>query len=51
MEAKETNLKYCEICKSEAKSLCLECISYFCDNCCTNLSTIKKKIPIIKKKK
>ncbi len=33
MEAKETNLKYCEICKSEAKSLCLECISYFCDNC------------------
>ena len=27
------NYKLCEICKSEANSLCLECISYFCEEC------------------
>ena len=27
------NFKECEICKVEATSLCLECLSYFCDDC------------------
>ncbi len=32
---KESNnlIKHCEICNSEAKSLCFECFSYFCDSC------------------
>ena len=29
----EKNYKLCEICKSDATSLCLQCISYFCDGC------------------
>ena len=33
MEAKESNFKYCEICKSEARSLCLECLNYYCEDC------------------
>ena len=27
------NYKKCEICKSEAKNLCLECMNYFCESC------------------
>ena len=27
------NLKKCEICGLEAKSLCLNCIMYLCENC------------------
>ena len=27
------NFKKCEICKKEAKSLCLVCMSYFCESC------------------
>ena len=33
MEIANNNLKQCEICKIEATSLCLECISYYCDEC------------------
>ena len=33
MELNRKNYKHCEICKIEATSLCLECISYFCDAC------------------
>ena len=33
MELIQKNFKTCEICKIEATSLCLECISYFCDEC------------------
>ena len=33
MEAREINFKYCEICKSEARSLCLECLNYYCEDC------------------
>ena len=25
--------KKCEICKLEAKSLCLDCMNYYCDSC------------------
>ena len=27
------SFKKCEICKKEAKSLCLVCMNYFCDSC------------------
>ena len=30
---KNNNIKLCEICGIEASSLCLQCISYFCDDC------------------
>ena len=30
---KENNCKECEICKVEAKYLCFECNSYFCEDC------------------
>ena len=37
MEEKENNLKYCDICKSQATSLCPSCLSgvgfYYCDSC------------------
>jgi hypothetical protein len=33
MEPNNKNFKECEICKIDATSLCLECISYFCDEC------------------
>ena len=33
MEKNESNYKKCEICKNEATNLCLECISYFCEEC------------------
>ena len=33
MESNKKNFKQCEICKADATSLCLECISYFCDAC------------------
>jgi len=26
-------IKKCEICKKEAKNLCLVCMNYFCDSC------------------
>ncbi len=26
-------IKKCEICESNAKSLCYECISYYCESC------------------
>ena len=30
----EINRKiFCEICKEDAKNLCLKCISYYCDSC------------------
>ncbi len=33
MEEAKKNFKKCEICKDDATSLCLECISYYCDEC------------------
>ena len=37
MEEKENILKYCDICKSQATSLCPCCLSgvgfYYCDSC------------------
>lgn len=27
------NYKKCDICKTEAKNLCLVCMNYFCDSC------------------
>ena len=33
MELSKKNFKYCEICEIEATSLCLECLSYYCDDC------------------
>ena len=34
MEEKQNKEKICDICKSKATLLCLECLySYYCDNC------------------
>jgi len=34
METIEKNIKQCDICKAkEAKSLCPQCFSYYCDKC------------------
>ena len=35
MEEKQKNYKLCEVCKSQAIALCLECLSinYYCDSC------------------
>lgn len=33
MEEKKNENKLCEICGAIATSLCLQCISYFCDSC------------------
>ena len=33
MEVIKKNYKLCEICDNEATSLCLKCVSYFCDKC------------------
>ena len=33
MKEAKKNFKKCEICKDDATSLCLECISYYCDEC------------------
>ena len=33
MESDKKNYKQCEICKIEANSLCLECSSYYCEEC------------------
>ena len=34
MEALQKNFKECQICKIDATSSCLECVIYFCDECC-----------------
>ena len=33
MNFKNNNIKHCDICKETANSLCLKCMSYFCENC------------------
>ena len=33
MENNQNENKFCEICGIKANSLCLQCISYFCDSC------------------
>ena len=33
MENIHKNFKRCEICKSDPTSLCLECLSYYCEGC------------------
>ena len=34
MEINQNNFKECDICKErEATSLCVQCFSYYCDNC------------------
>ena len=33
MKSKNKQLKYCEICNINATCLCLECTSYFCEQC------------------
>ena len=42
MEENQRNEKICDICKSKATLLCLECIcSYYCDNCYKLIHDIK----------
>ena len=43
MEVIQKNYKLCEICESEATSLCLKCMSYFCDKCYKNVHDNKAK--------
>ena len=33
MEINQKNFKLCEVCEAEATSLCLKCISYYCNSC------------------
>ena len=33
MEVNQKNFKKCEICEVEATCLCMQCISYFCNEC------------------
>ena len=33
MEAIQKNFNQCEICETDATSLCIECTSYYCDSC------------------
>ena len=33
MEESNNLIKHCEICNSEAKSVCFKCFSYFCESC------------------
>ena len=44
MEPNNKNFKECEICKIDATSLCLECISYFCDECYKYVHSKKENI-------
>ena len=42
MEEKKNNYKLCDICKSQATFLCLECIcNYYCDSCYKMIHDIK----------
>ena len=29
----DLQIKKCEVCKNDAKCLCFQCMSYFCDSC------------------
>ena len=29
----DLQIKICEVCKNDAKCLCFQCMSYFCDSC------------------
>ena len=33
MKNNQRNIKVCEICKTDATNLCLNCLGYFCDSC------------------
>ena len=33
MEESNNIIKYCEICNDEAKGVCFQCFSYFCESC------------------
>ena len=33
MEEEKKNYKFCELCKIEATSLCLDCYRYYCEEC------------------
>ncbi len=48
-------IKYCEICKEEASTICFNCINYFCNSCSNfihskkiNKAHIRDKIDIYK---
>ena len=43
MEENQKNFKYCDICKSQATLLCLECVcNYYCDSCYKMIHDIKE---------
>ena len=43
MEEIKKNYKPCDICKSEAKYICLECLNnYYCDSCYKMIHDIKE---------
>ena len=44
MEKPKINFKKCELCGEEAKSLCLQCISYFCVECYKYVHSKKQNI-------
>ena len=44
MDKKVNNEKLCEICGEAAKSLCLSCLSYYCDACYKFVHDKKKNV-------
>ena len=43
MEKKNNEIKECEICGSNATSLCFKCLFYFCDSCYKLIHDKQKK--------
>ena len=42
MDDKQRNIKFCDICKSEASFICLDCIcNYYCESCYKLIHSIK----------
>ena len=42
MDEKQKDIKFCDICKSEASIICLECIcNYYCESCYKLIHSIK----------
>ena len=50
MKKNQNNYKQCEICKTEATSLCLDCYNYYCDACSKYVHDKKENISHKKEK-
>ena len=50
MESNKKNFKLCDICKIEAKNLCLKCYRYYCEECFNYVHNKKENISHKKEK-